>query len=209
MRDSYKKLLDNNHLYVAKKIQDDPDFFKHSALSQTPRYLWLGCADSRMPTSLITGTEPGEIFVHRNIANLVSHTDFNFMSVLQYAVQVLEVEHIIVCGHYGCGGVNAAMTHNSLGLINKWIRNIKETYLTHGDELYAISDEEERSNRLVELNVQHQVENIAKTSIVQEAWRKRELYIHGWVYGLKDGVIKELPCTISGLDALHPVFHFS
>lgn len=209
MIDTYKRLIEGNKEFVTRKLKLNPDFFSRLAQQQTPEFLWIGCADSRVPADKITNTDPGEIFVHRNIANVVVHTDFNLMSVLQYAVQVLKVKHIIVCGHYGCGGVNAAISTSSLGLVNKWVRNIKEVYAKNASELDAIKDAEKKSNRLVELNVKQQVENIAKTSIVQQAWQERDLAIHGWVYGLEDGLIKELPCTITSADALEPVFRYT
>jgi carbonic anhydrase len=155
--------------------------------------LWIGCSDSRVPANEITGTQPGEIFVHRNIANMVVHTDLNLLSVLQYAVEVLKVKHVIVCGHYGCGGVQAAMTQKSLGIINKWLRNIKDVYRFHREEVDSIKDEVEKTNRLVELNVQEQVLNLAKTSIIQKAWKENQAPdLHGWVYGLHNGLIKPL-----------------
>ena len=167
---------------VSEKVDDDPNYFSRLSNLQTPEFLWIGCSDSRVPANEITGTEPGEIFVQRNIANMVIHTDLNLLSVLQYAVEVLEVKHIIVCGHYGCGGVKAAMGNHSLGIINKWLRNIKDVYRIHQDELEAITDEGDRVNRLVELNVQEQVMNLAKTSIIQSAWKhKKQPDIHGWV----------------------------
>lgn len=190
---SYIDLLKNNKEWAIKTLQEDPKFFETLAASQSPSFLWIGCSDSRVPANQITGTIPGEIFVHRNIANMVVNTDLNLLSVLQYAVQVLKVKHIIVCGHYGCGGVNAAMGNQNLGIINTWLRNIKDVYRMHREEVNALPTEEERSNRLVELNVQEQVFNLAKTSIVQESWKERHLpHIHGWVYSLKDGVVKEV-----------------
>lgn len=177
----------------------NPDYFKRLANIQNPEILWIGCSDSRVPANTITGTEPGEIFVHRNIANMVVHTDLNLLSVLEYAVNVLKVKHIIVCGHYGCGGVKAAMTRHSIGIINKWIRNIKDVYRIHRDELENIADDEQRSNKLVELNVQEQVMNLAKTSIVQSAWKHEgRPHLHGWVYGLQDGIIKPVSDIFPG-----------
>lgn len=190
---SYQNLLLANRAWAARKVTDDPDYFKRLVNVQTPEYLWIGCSDSRVPPNEITQTAPGEIFIHRNVANLVIHTDLNMLSVLQYAVEVLEVKHIVVCGHYGCGGVKAAMSRHSYGLINKWLRHIKDTYKFHFDELQAIGDEGPRLNRLIELNVIDQVKNLAETSIVQRAWSKRKgPDIHGWVYRLEDGVIKPL-----------------
>jgi carbonic anhydrase len=190
---SYERLLLENKAWAAERIEDDPDFFKRLKNIQSPEYLWIGCSDSRVPANEITGTQPGEIFVHRNIANMVVHTDLNLLSVLQYAVEVLKVKHVIVCGHYGCGGVQAAMTKKSLGIINKWLRNIKDVYRFHREEIDVIQDETERTNRLVELNVQEQVLNLAKTSIIQKAWKEHKAPdLHGWVYGLHNGLIKPL-----------------
>lgn len=187
----YDRLLLENKAWSKEMHQEDPEFFKRLAALQKPEFLWIGCSDSRVPADKITGTQPGEIFVHRNIANLVVHTDLNLLSVLQYAVEVLQVKHIIVCGHYGCGGIKAAMTHHSFGIINKWLKNIKDVYRFNRDEIEAIGDEEERTNLLVELNVKEQVMNLAKTSIVQRAWKdKGGPDLHGWVYGLDNGIIK-------------------
>lgn len=208
MQQSYQRLIQNNARWVEDKLQLDPDYFKRLSLKQTPEFLWVGCSDSRVPANEITGTDPGEIFVHRNIANMVVHTDFNFLSVLQYAVEVLHVKHIIVCGHYGCGGVKAAMGHNNSGLVNKWLRNIKEVYEKHHDQLDAIKDETARVNRLVELNVMEQVRNLAKTTIVQKAWKDRTLQIHGWVYGLDSGRIRDLEVMMHELDDLEPIFRY-
>jgi carbonic anhydrase len=190
---AYEKLLLENKAWASEHVRVDKDFFSRLANIQTPEFLWIGCSDSRVPANEITNTAPGEIFVHRNIANLVVHTDLNLLSVLQYAVQVLKVKHIIVCGHYGCGGVKAAMTHNDLGLINKWLRNIKDTYRLHNDELEAITDSNQRTDRLIELSVEEQVMNLAKTSIVQHAWKdENRPTLHGWVYRLTDGILREL-----------------
>lgn len=190
--ESYRKLLLENKAWAKERTEIDPNYFKRLVDIQRPDFLWIGCSDSRVPANEITNTDPGEIFVHRNIANMVVHTDLNLLSVLQYAVQVLEVKHVIVCGHYGCGGVKAAMTHRELGLINKWLRNIKDVYRYHQDELEAM-DEEHRTDRLVELNVMEQVMNLAKTSIIQAAWsRHQRPMLHGWVYRLQDGLLHEL-----------------
>lgn len=205
---SYNKLIENNKKWVEEKLAIDPEYFINKAKGQTPEFLWVGCSDSRVPANEITNTEPGEIFVHRNIANMVVHTDLNFMSVLQYAVDVLRVKHIIVCGHYGCGGVIAAMGHGNHGMVNKWLRNIKEVYAKYEPELEAIGNDELRSRRLVELNVIEQVHNLAKTSIVQKAWAQRSLQIHGWVYGLDDGRIKDLGCMLHEIEDLEPIFRF-
>jgi carbonic anhydrase len=189
----YEKLLLENKAWAKERVQNDKDFFLRLSKLQTPEFLWIGCSDSRVPANEITNTAPGEIFVHRNIANLVVHTDLNLLSVLQYAVQVLKVQHVIVCGHYGCGGVKAAMGHSDLGLINKWLRNIKDTYHNHRDELEAITSEENRLDKLTELSVVEQVMNLAKTSIVQHAWKEENRpTLHGWVYRLTDGVLHDL-----------------
>jgi carbonic anhydrase len=190
---SYEKLLENNKTWAEQAVNNDPEFFNRLKNTQSPEYLWIGCSDSRVPPDSITGTRPGEIFIHRNIANMVVHTDLNMLSVLQYAVEVLKVKHVIVCGHYGCGGVKAAMTHQSLGIINKWLRNIKDVYRMHQDEVNFLPNDEERLNRLIELNVQEQVMNLAKTSIIQKAWKDNNApHLHGWVYGLNDGLIKPI-----------------
>jgi carbonic anhydrase len=187
----YEKLLLENKAWAAEKIADDPDFFKRLANLQTPDFLWIGCSDSRVPANEITGTAPGEIFVHRNVANMVVHTDLNLLTVLEYAVNHLKVKHVIVCGHYGCGGVKAATTQHNFGIINKWLRNIKDVYRFYRTELDQIGEEEKRFDRLVELNVREQVMNLAKTSIIQKAWaHEQRPHLHGWVYGLKDGLIK-------------------
>ncbi len=187
----YEKLLLENKAWAAEKVADDPDFFNRLANLQKPDFLWIGCSDSRVPANEITGTRPGEIFVHRNVANMVVHTDLNLLTVLEYAVNHLKVKHVIVCGHYNCGGVKASMTNHNFGIINKWLRNIKDVYRFHREELDAIADEEKRADRLVELNVQEQVMNLAKTSIIQKAWKNEQRpQLHGWVYGLKDGIIK-------------------
>lgn len=189
---SYEKLLLENKAWANEKLADDPEYFQRLAHIQTPEFLWIGCSDSRVPANEITGTQPGEIFVHRNVANMVVNTDVNLLSVLDYAVTHLKVKHIIVCGHYGCGGVRAATTATDFKqVLNMWLRNIKDVYRLHRDELNSIKDEEARCDRLVELNVQEQVMNLAKTSIVQRAWKNEQRPdLHGWVYGLKDGIIK-------------------
>jgi carbonic anhydrase len=203
---SYDKLLLENKAWAAEKLQNDPNYFLKLSGIQTPEFLWIGCSDSRVPANEITGTSPGEIFVHRNIANMVVHTDVNLLSVLEYAVKFLKVKHVIVCGHYGCGGVKASMAQHNLGIINKWIMHIKDVQRIHAEELQAIGDEEARTNRLVELNVIEQVTNLAKTSVIQQAWKDREApHLHGWVYGLDNGLIKpifELPAG-SRIDPLY------
>jgi len=189
----YEKLLLANRAWASEMKEVNPEFFNNLALAQTPKFLWIGCSDSRVPANQITGTEPGEIFVHRNVANMVVHTDLNMLSVLQYAVEVLKVEHVMVVGHYGCGGVKASLQQNHLGLINKWLRNIKEVYRMHKAEVDVTDDLEERADRLVELNIKEQVHNLMKTSIIQQAWQKEKRpMLHGWVYGMDKGEIKEL-----------------
>ena len=188
---SFEKLLSENKLWAKERVEKDPKFFENLQHIQTPEFLWIGCSDSHVPANEITGTQPGEIFVHRNIANMVVHTDLNLLSVLDFAVSHLQVKHIIVCGHYGCGGIRAAMSHRNMGIINKWLRNIKDVYRFHDEELMSFASEEERQNRLVELNVQEQVLNLAKTSIVQKAWRYQQRpHLHGWVYSLANGILK-------------------
>lgn len=204
------KLLENNKKWVSDILETDPEYFSKLAQGQKPEFLWVGCADSRVPANVITGTRSGDVFVHRNIANVVVHTDINCMSVLHYAVEVLKVKHIIVCGHYGCGGINAAMSTKDHGqVVNKWLRNIKEVYAKYADELEAIDDMTQRSNRLTELNVIEGVYNLAKTSIVQSAWEQNQiLHIHGWVYGLHNGIIKDLNVNILEKSDLPPIFRF-
>ena len=188
----YEMLLDDNKAWAAKKVAGNPDFFKNLSEIQSPEFLWIGCSDSRVPANEITGTQPGEIFVHRNVANLVINTDVNLLSVLDFAVNHLKVKHVIVCGHYGCGGIRAAITKNDFKpVLNMWLRNIKDVYRIHRKELDEITDSEEKENRLTELNVQEQVFNLAKTSIIQKTWKAEQRPdLHGWVYGLKDGLIK-------------------
>ena len=192
MEKSYERLLSGNKAWAAEKLKENPDFFKNLTRGQNPEYLWIGCSDSRVPANEITNTNSGEIFVHRNIANVIVHTDMNLLSVLYFAVEYLRVKHVIVCGHYGCGGVLAAMENTDHGFVNNWLRNIKEVYNKHSKELDAIANIEERGNRLVELNVIEQVHNLSKTKIVQQHWKERDLQIHGWVYGLKDGLLKQI-----------------
>ena len=188
----YDKLLLENKAWARQKVEQDPDYFNRLAHLQTPDFLWIGCSDSRVPANEITNTQPGEIFVHRNVANLVIHTDVNLLSVLDYAVSHLKVKHVIVCGHYGCGGIKAAMTsHDYKQVLNMWLRNIKDVYRLYSEELDAIEDEEKRADRLVELNVKEQVQHLAKTSIIQRAWKHEQRpQLHGWVYGLSNGLIK-------------------
>jgi carbonic anhydrase len=188
----YELLLEENKKWASEKNLQDPGFFDRLSKLQTPEFLWIGCSDSRVPANQITGTEPGEIFVHRNVANLVIHTDVNLLSVLEYAVAILKVKHVIICGHYGCGGIKAAMgNHDFKQILNMWLRHIKDVYRHNRVELDAITDEEKRTDRLTELNVIEQVQRLAKTSIIQKAWKDEQRPdLHGWVYGLKDGLIK-------------------
>ncbi|NJL13197.1 MAG: carbonic anhydrase [Microscillaceae bacterium] len=202
-------LLLQNKAWVKESLATDSNFFEKLVKEQKPYFLWIGCSDSRVPAETITNTEPGTLFVHRNIANMVVHTDFNMLSVLQYSVDVLKIKHIIVCGHYGCGGVRASMTQDDFGLINKWLRNIKDVYRLHKQELEAIPETEKRLNRLVELNVREQILNLAKTSIVQHAWRDGlELVLHGWVYDMADGLIIPV-CKMEGLEGLESIYKFT
>ncbi|MBL0134904.1 MAG: carbonic anhydrase [Chitinophagaceae bacterium] len=188
---TYERLLLENKAWAAEKLEDDKDFFNRLAHIQNPEFLWIGCSDSRVPANEITGTQPGEIFVHRNVANLVINTDVNLLSVLDFAVNHLKVKHVIVCGHYGCGGIKASITKNDFKpVLNMWLRNIKDVYRIHRDELDAIEDDSQKADRLTELNVKEQVFNLAKTSIIQRAWKEENRpHLHGWVYGLKDGII--------------------
>ncbi len=208
MEQSYKRLIENNKTWVAEQLQLDPSFFEKLSKGQSPEYLWIGCSDSRVPAESITGTDPGEMFVHRNIANMVVHSDMNMLSVLSYAVDVLKVKHIIVCGHYGCGGVIAAMKNQQFGLIDNWLRHIKDVYRYHHDELDAIEDETLRARRFVEVNVQEQVHDLGKTSIVQNAWKRgQQLHLHGWAYDIHDGLINDLGVNFTCTKDLHSVYH--
>lgn len=188
-----KHLFENNLQWSENIRSQKPDFFDKLSHQQAPEYLWIGCSDSRVPANEIVGLLPGEMFVHRNVANVVVHTDFNCLSVIEYAVEVLKVKHIIVCGHYGCGGVAAALQDSRLGLIDNWLRHIREVWKKYETELNTISDPQERHHRLCELNVVEQVANVCNTTIVQKAWdRKQDLTIHGWIYGLQNGLIRDL-----------------
>jgi carbonic anhydrase len=207
MSDFYNNILERNKKWVEESLKLDPNYFQDLAKGQSPPLLWIGCSDSRVPANEIIGAKPGETFVHRNIANMVIHTDMNMLSVLDYAVNVLKVKHVLVCGHYGCGGVKAAMDNNSVGIIDNWIRHIKDVYRFHQVELDAIVDETERFNKFVELNVKEQVYDLAKTSIVQSAWKKgQELSIHGWVYGLNSGYVTDLNVNFSSDNDLSKVY---
>jgi carbonic anhydrase len=190
-------LLDNNARWAAGETADDPHFFQRLSTQQNPDYLWIGCADSRVPANEIIGLDPGEVFVHRNVANVVVHTDMNCLSVIQYAVDILKVEHIIICGHYGCGGVIAAMENTQYGLIDNWLRHIKDIYQKNKLEVEAIGDLDQRKARLCEINVLEQVANVCYTTIVQNAWQRgQKLAVHGWVYGLNDGLVNDLGIII-------------
>ncbi len=207
MSDFYKKILDNNKEWVESTLINNPNYFKDLAKGQSPPLLWIGCSDSRVPANEIIGAKPGEVFVHRNIANMVIHSDMNMLSVLDYAVNVLKVEHVIVCGHYGCGGVKAAMGNDSIGIIDNWIRHIKDIYRLHKKELDSIEDETERFNKFIEFNVIEQVFDLAKTSIVQSAWKNgQELFLHGWVYGLNSGFVTDLNVNFSSDANLDDVY---
>lgn len=200
-------LFENNRNWSRRQIDADPDFFKRLSAQQAPKLLWIGCADSRVPANEILGLAPGEVFVHRNVANLVISTDLNCLSVIQYAVEILAVEHIIVCGHYGCGGIRAASSGTQLGLIDNWLRGIKDTYIRHKDELESIADDSRRANRLCELNVLAQVESVCHTTIVQNAWtRGQHLDVHGLIYNLEDGLLHDLSMRITGKDQLESIY---
>lgn len=203
----YNSLLEGNRQWVKETLEKNPNFFKSLVEQQTPEVLWIGCSDSRVPANEITRTQPGDIFVHRNIANMVVHSDMNMLSVLDYSVNILKVKHVIVCGHYGCGGVKAAMGNGQNGLVDNWLRHIKDVYRGYSDELEAIKDEEERFKRCVELNVIEQVFNVSKTSIIQNNWKDRNYpIIHGWVYSLETGIIKDLNVSIQNQQDLPPIF---
>jgi carbonic anhydrase len=203
----FKDLFDNNRAWAKKRLQEDPQFFEKLANLQAPEFMWIGCSDSRVPANQIMGLAPGEVFVHRNVANLAVSTDMNYLSVLQFAVEVLKVKHVIVCGHYGCGGVRAACDNVQLGLIDNWLRNIKDTYTRHRKELERITDAPKRSDRLCELNVLTQVHNVCHTTIVQNAWSAgRELSVHGLIYSLKDGLLHDLALQVSRQDQLADIY---
>jgi len=201
------QLFENNRAWARRMTERDPAFFRTLAAQQAPRYLWIGCSDSRVPANEIVGLLPGELFVHRNVANVVVHTDLNCLSVLQYAVEVLEVEHVIVCGHYGCGGVRAAYLQASLGLIDNWLRHVQDVCEQHGALVAAAGDEDARVNRLGELNVVEQVRHVCQTTIVKDAWqRKRPLSVHGWIYDLRDGLLRDLRCTVTAPEEVSSVY---
>ena len=209
MEDLYKSLLAGNRYWVAQQLAKDPDFFSRLSKGQSPAVMWIGCSDSRVPANEITGTKPGEVFVHRNIANMVVHTDINLLSGLDYAVQVLGVKHVIVCGHYGCGGIEAALSKRQYGLIDNWLRNIKDVYRLHHDELDAIADPRDRNCRLAELNVIEQVYNLCKTSTVQNAWHNQKpLHLHGCIYDVSQGLIKDLNVNVHEGSEIAQIYQF-
>jgi carbonic anhydrase len=208
--ETYKQLLAGNRRWVKEKLGKDPQFFQRLSKGQTPEVLWIGCSDSRVPANEITGTQPGDIFVHRNIANMVVHSDMNLLSVLDYAVNLLKVKHVIVCGHYGCGGVAAAMSNEQYGLVDNWLRHIKDVYRLHSEELDNIANKDARLKRFVELNVIEQVFDLSKTSIIQNAWRSRDLpMVHGWVYDLKTGIIEDLEVSLHSKSKLPAIYNVS
>ena len=206
MEQSYKRLIDGNRTFSENRKIDDPEYFKKLSLGQKPEYLWIGCSDSRVPANEVTNTQSGEIFVHRN---LVIHTDLNMMSVVEYAIVHLGVKHVIVCGHYGCGGIRAAMTDNLHGFVDNWLRNIKDVYHKHEKELEAISDFDKRADRLTELNVIEQVRNLAKTTIVQQEWKKRPLHLHAWVYGINSGLITDLSVIHNDSNDIDSIYRYN
>jgi carbonic anhydrase len=206
--ESYKRLILANKAWAKDKTERYPEYFQQLSIDQRPEFLWIGCSDSRVPAEEVTGTQPGEVFVHRNIANLVIHTDFNLLSVLQYAVDYLMVKHIIVCGHYGCGGIKAALSRQKFGLLNKWLRHIKDIYVNHKNEFSRGFNEEERTNKMVELNVQQQIQNLAKTSIIQRAWHaEKRPTLHGWVFDLKTGLLKTV-CQMEPGTPIDEIFQY-
>ncbi len=207
MSDYYKQILENNIKWVKDSLDKDPHYFRALATGQTPPLLWIGCSDSRVPANEIIGAKNGEVFVHRNIANMVIHTDMNMLSVLDYAVNVLNVKHVIVVGHYGCGGIKAAMNNDSIGIIDNWIRHIKNVYRLHKDYLDAIVNETARFNAFVEVNVKEQVFDLARTSIVQSAWKSgQDITLHGWVYGLNSGIVTDLDVNLTSEKNLDDVY---
>lgn len=196
-----------NRRWAAKTVENDPQYFHRLESLQTPDLLWIGCSDSRLPPNEIIGRETGQVFVHRNVANLVEHTDVNCLSVLQYAIDVLGVKHVIVCGHYGCGGVAAALSNRPLGLIDNWLRHIRDVHLWNREELAAIADPTARANRLAELNVAAQVANVCHTTIVQDAWRRgQSVTVHGWIYSLADGLLRDLGMVVESSDQIPPEY---
>ncbi len=198
-------LFEHNRQWAAEKRREDPEYFSRLSSMQRPEYLWIGCSDSRVPANVVTGLQPGEVFVHRNVANLVHRADLNLLSVLEFAVEVLEIKHIIVCGHYGCGGVRAAMAGYGHGIIDNWLQPVRDIAQAHEQELDRFTDPEERLNRLCELTVASQVESLSRTPVLQSAWKQnKDIVVHGWIYGLKDGLLRDLEC-----DCTKSVLHFS
>jgi carbonic anhydrase len=205
---SVADLFDNNRRWARRTVGVDPDFFRSLSAQQTPKYLWIGCSDSRVPANEIVDLKPGELFVHRNVANVVVHTDLNCLSVLQYATDVLRVEHIIVCGHHGCGGVRAAYLRSSLGLIDNWLRHVQDVHMRHKALIDDGAGEDERIDRLCELNVISQVRHVCETTIVQDAWRRQQpLSVHGWIYDLRDGLLHDLYCTASRAEDVEAAYY--
>lgn len=205
-----KRLLQQNRSWAEKMTAQDSEFFTKLSTQQNPDYLWIGCADSRVPANQIVGQRPGEVFVHRNVANVVVHSDLNCLSVIQYAVEVLKVEHIIVCGHYGCGGVQAAMQNQENGLIDNWLRHLKDIYNKYSSELDNISDDDERFKRFCEFNVIEQVHHVCQTTIVQRAWQnEQEVHVHGWIYGVHDGIIHDLLVDIDSPEKLDTIYQIA
>jgi carbonic anhydrase len=205
-----EQCFEDNRRWAKAELAKDPEFFARLEALQNPDLMWIGCSDSRVPANEIIGRQPGEVFVHRNVANLVEHTDVNCLSVLQFAVDVLNVKHVIVCGHYGCGGVRAALSQQPLGLIDNWLRHIRDVHLWNRDELNAIADPKARMDRLCELNVEAQVANVCHTTIVQDAWRRGQpLTVHGWIYSLSDGLLRDLGMVVESPDQIPPEYRYS
>lgn len=211
MPNKYEQVFQNNQRWIRQQLDIDPDYFRNMAAMQRPEFLWIGCSDSRVHPNEIMGLQPGEIFVHRNIANLVIHTDMNLLSVLQYSVEVLKVKHVVVCGHYECGGVMAAMGRQQYGLIDNWLRNIKDVHRLHWEELSGIKDEHQKHRRLVELNTIEQVRNIKKTSIIQNAWKQNSVYpkVHAWVFDMHTGLIRDLNMENNGYGEMDPLHAYA
>ncbi|HTO38938.1 MAG TPA: carbonic anhydrase [Brumimicrobium sp.] len=203
----YQSMLDGNKKWAEDQVVKDPNYFNKLLKGQKPPVLWIGCADSRVPANQVINADPGDVFVHRNIANMVIHSDMNMLSVLDYAVNILKVKHVIVCGHYDCGGIVAAMSNKQYGLIDNWIRHIKDVYRFHKEEMDSIKDAQKRLDRMVELNVYEQVQDLAKTSIIQQAWAcGQEIHLHGWVYSLEDGLVRDQNCTIKNSIEIEGVY---
>ena len=204
-----KQLFENNRRWAERLKAEDPEFFSRLSQLQAPDHLWIGCSDSRVPANEITGLLPGELFVHRNVANIVSHSDINCLSVLQFAIDILQIEHVIVCGHYGCGGVKAAMSNQEFGLVDNWIHSIKDIYQDHEHELGTLADDEARLDRLCELNVKAQVANVCQTNIVQNAWKRgQKLTVHGWIFSIHDGILHDLKTSYRSVEQLPPIYRY-